>query len=112
VSSLRILRKYDNALVLQYFQLNSRVVGRIVQVAGFALFFRPLPLFVTPSFWGVSAVTDERKKRVPIPHLQTRPATMITAIGLCLLIMLLQLMPAFQNAGLLRMAHATSSSAR
>jgi hypothetical protein len=45
-------------------------------------------------------MTDQRRKREPTPHLHTRPATMITAIGLCLLIMLMQLMqlvPQFQN---------------
>ncbi len=45
-------------------------------------------------------MTDEREKRKPTPHLHTRPATMITAIGLCLLIMLMQLVPQFQNAGI------------
>ncbi len=43
-------------------------------------------------------MTDERKKREPTPHLHTRPATMVTAIGLCVLIMLIQLVPQFQQA--------------
>ncbi len=34
--------------------------------------------------------------RKPTPHLQTRPATMLTAIGLCVIIMLIQLVPEFQ----------------
>ncbi|HYC65594.1 MAG TPA: hypothetical protein VEC14_12750 [Reyranellaceae bacterium] len=38
-------------------------------------------------------MTDERLARVPIPHLRTRPATMLTAIGLCVIIVLLQLAP-------------------
>ncbi len=42
-------------------------------------------------------MTDTPRRRPPTPHLQTRPATMITAIGLCVLIMLLQLVPQFQN---------------
>ena len=42
-------------------------------------------------------MTDERQKREPKPHLQTRPATMLTAIGLCVLIMIIQLVPAFQD---------------
>ncbi|SKA02579.1 hypothetical protein SAMN02745126_03199 [Enhydrobacter aerosaccus] len=45
-------------------------------------------------------MADEREKRKPTPHLHTRPATMMTAIGLCLLIMLMQLVPQFQNASL------------
>ena len=43
-------------------------------------------------------MSDQRKKREPNPHLQTRPATMITAIGLCLIIMLIQLMPEINDA--------------
>ncbi|WIM11293.1 hypothetical protein [Enhydrobacter sp.] len=42
-------------------------------------------------------MTDTPRRRAPTPHLQTRPATMITAIGLCLLIMLMQLVPQVQN---------------
>ena len=42
-------------------------------------------------------MADERKKREPTPHLHTRPATMLTAIGLCVLIMLMQLVPQFQQ---------------
>jgi hypothetical protein len=58
-------------------------------------------------------MTDQRKPqpRKPTPHLQTRPATMITAIGLCLLIMLIQLVPQVQD-GTTRMAGTTSSSIR
>jgi hypothetical protein len=46
----------------------------------------------------MSAMPDQRQKREPKPHLQTRPATMITAIGLCLLIMLIQLVPEINDA--------------
>jgi hypothetical protein len=56
-------------------------------------------------------MTDERKKRQPTPHLQTRPATMITAIGLCLLIMLIQLVPQLQD-GTTRTAGTVSTSVR
>jgi len=38
-------------------------------------------------------MTDHRPKQAPTPHLQTRPATMITAIGLCAIIVLIQLVP-------------------
>ena len=42
-------------------------------------------------------MTDERQQRVPNPHLRTRPATMLTAIGLCVIIMLIQLVPDIQD---------------
>ena len=42
-------------------------------------------------------MTDVRSRRAPTPHLQTRPATMLTAIGLCALIVLLQLVPEVQS---------------
>ncbi len=38
-------------------------------------------------------MTDERLPSAPNPHLRTRPATMVTAIGLCMIIMLIQLVP-------------------
>lgn len=46
-------------------------------------------------------MTDQTKGvgRKPTPHLQTRPATMLTAIGLCVIIMLIQLVPEFQTMG-------------
>lgn len=42
-------------------------------------------------------MTDERHQRVPNPHLRTRPATMLTAIGLCLIIIMIQLVPEIQD---------------
>ena len=42
-------------------------------------------------------MTDQRTRREPTPHLQTRPATMLTAIGLCALIVLMQLVPEVQS---------------
>jgi hypothetical protein len=42
-------------------------------------------------------MTDQRPRREPTPHLQTRPATMLTAIGLCALIVLMQLVPEVQS---------------
>jgi hypothetical protein len=60
----------------------------------------------------MSAMPDQRQKREPKPHLQTRPATMITAIGLCVLIMLIQLVPQIQDAGTPLQTTTISSSAR
>ena len=42
-------------------------------------------------------MTDDRPRRQPNPHLRTRPATMVTAIGLCLLIIAIQLVPDLQD---------------
>ena len=42
-------------------------------------------------------MTNERLARAPTPHLRMRPATMLTAIGLCVIIMLLQLVPETQS---------------
>jgi type II secretory pathway component PulF len=68
-------------------------------MAGPSLYFGSWSIFDQISFRGVSVMTDERKKREPTPHLHTRPATMLTAIGLCVLIMLIQLVPQFQQGG-------------
>ncbi len=43
-------------------------------------------------------MSDERRPQGPKPVLQTRPATMLTAIGLCVLIMVIQLVPDFRDA--------------
>jgi hypothetical protein len=59
----------------------------------------------------MSAMSDQRQKRPPNPHLQTRPATMITAIGLCVLIMLIQLVPEINGAAS-RLPTTSISSAR
>ena len=41
-------------------------------------------------------MTDERRASTPTPYLRTGPATMLTAIGLCVLLMIMQLMPETQ----------------
>jgi len=43
-------------------------------------------------------MSDERRADPTSPHMRTRPATMLTAIGLCVLIMLIQLVPEIQDA--------------
>jgi hypothetical protein len=47
-------------------------------------------------------MTDVRRhpRREPTPHLHTRPATMLTAIALCVLIMLIQLVPVIQDTAI------------
>jgi hypothetical protein len=39
------------------------------------------------------AMPDERRAHAPTPLLKTRPATMLTAIGLCAMIIVMQLVP-------------------
>jgi hypothetical protein len=57
-------------------------------------------------------MSDQKKTvRKPNPHLQTRPATMLTAIGLCVLIMLMHLVPSFQGTGA-RIPTSVTASAR
>ncbi len=44
-------------------------------------------------------MTDERRASAPTPYLRTGPATMLTGIGLCLLLMIMQLMPEIRDGG-------------
>ncbi|MFN4015878.1 MAG: hypothetical protein ACK4JB_11125 [Reyranella sp.] len=55
-------------------------------------------------------MTDERRASAPSPYLRTGPATMLTAIGLCLLLMIMQFMPEMRDAGPLRPFVASDSS--
>jgi len=56
--------------------------------------------FLTKSiFLELSDMTDERRASTPTPYLRTGPATMLTAIGLCVLLMIMQLMPEMRDAG-------------
>jgi hypothetical protein len=81
------------------------MVGRLTSIKGSAEVFDLV-------LWGVSAMTDERQKRAPNPHLQTRPATIFTAIGLCVLIMIIQLVPALQDVSAPLQGTTKVSSAR
>jgi hypothetical protein len=54
-------------------------------------------------------MTDHRQKPAPTPHLQTRPATMLTAIGLCAIIVLIQLVPEIQGAARLPASAITTT---
>ncbi len=44
-------------------------------------------------------MADERRASAPTPYLRTGPATMLTGIGLCLLLVIMQLMPEIRDAG-------------
>jgi hypothetical protein len=43
------------------------------------------------------AMSNERPAPAPTPLLRTRPATMLTAIGLCVILMLIQFAPGMQD---------------
>ena len=55
---------------------------------------------------------DERRAEGPKPVLRTRPATMLTAIGLCVLIMVIQLVPQIRDVGSGRMPSSATAAAR
>lgn len=57
-------------------------------------------------------MSDERRPQGPKPVLQTRPATMLTAIGLCVLIMIMQLVPEFRDSGSSRLPASATTAAR
>jgi hypothetical protein len=60
-----------------------------------------------------SVMADERPAQSPIPVLRTRPATMLTAIGLCLFIMVMQLVPEFSDGGRFsRITHTATTTAQ
>ena len=44
-------------------------------------------------------MSGERRAQSPTPVLRTRPATMLTAIGLCVLIVVIQLVPEVRDLG-------------
>ena len=55
-------------------------------------------------------MSDDRRAKGPTPVLRTRPATMLTAIGLCVFIMVMQLLPQFGEGGLSRIATTTTAT--
>lgn len=60
----------------------------------------------------LSDMTDVRRASTPTPYLRTGPATMLTAIGLCVLLMIMQFMPEIRDAGPLRSSFAVSDTSR
>lgn len=57
-------------------------------------------------------MSDDRGAKSPTPVLRTRPATMLTAIGLCVFIMVMQLLPEFRDSGLTRLSATTTAVAQ
>jgi hypothetical protein len=57
-----------------------------------------------------SVMSDDQRAKGPTPVLRTRPATMLTAIGLCVFIMVMQLLPQFSDGGLNRISSATTTT--
>ena len=56
-------------------------------------------------------MSDDSRVNDPRPVLRTRPATMLTAIGLCVFIMVMQLLPQFSDGGLNRITGTTTTTA-
>ena len=54
--------------------------------------------------------SDSQLGKAPAPVLRTRPATMLTAIGLCVFIMIMQLLPEFRDGGLPRFSPTQPAS--
>lgn len=50
----------------------------------------------------IQRASDSQRGTSPAPVLRTRPATMLTAIGLCVFIMIMQLLPEFRDGGMPR----------
>ena len=57
-------------------------------------------------------MSDDRRAKSPTPVLRTRPATMLTAIGLCVFIMVMQLLPEFRDRGLMRASPTATAVAQ
>ena len=55
---------------------------------------------------------DESGANGPKPVLRTRPVTMLTAIGLCVLIMVIQLVPDFRDLGSSSLPVSATTAAR
>jgi hypothetical protein len=55
-------------------------------------------------------MSDVRRAQSPTPVLRTRPATMLTAIGLCVFIMIMQLLPEFRDGGFSRIVPSTTAA--
>jgi hypothetical protein len=68
------------------------------------------PWFDEAIFKEGSAMSDDRRAKAPMPVLRTRPATMLTAIGLCVFIMVMQLVPQFSDGGLNRITTTTTTT--
>ena len=55
---------------------------------------------------------DDRRAYGPKPVLRTRPVTMLTAIGLCVLIMVIRLMPDSRDPGSSHLPVSATAAAR
>ena len=75
---------------------------------GLAQYFGSLAVVLTKQFSEGSVMSDDRRAKSPTPVLRTRPATMLTAIGLCVFIMVMQLLPQFSDGGSLNRISTTT----
>jgi len=58
------------------------------------------------------AMPDDRQAYAPTPLLKTRPATMLTAIGLCAMIIVMQLVPDIRDMASSRVPATVVAGAR
>jgi hypothetical protein len=79
---------------------------------GLAQYFGPLGRDSLMKPFGVSDMPDERRAQGPKPVLRTRPVTMLTAIGLCVLIMVIRLVPDFRDPGSSTVPISATTAAR
>jgi hypothetical protein len=78
---------------------------------GLAQYSGLLAVVLTKQFFREGSVmSDDRRAKAPTPVLRTRPATMLTAIGLCVFIMVMQLVPQFSEGGFSRITTATTTT--
>ena len=54
-------------------------------------------------------MSDDHRGPSPLPVLRTRPATMLTALGLCVFVMIIQIVPEFRDSGFTRLAATPAS---
>ncbi|CAN5835752.1 hypothetical protein BH11PSE3_BH11PSE3_42790 [soil metagenome] len=55
-------------------------------------------------------MSDARRAQGPSPVLRTRPATMLTALGLCVVVMIMQFMPEVRDGGPGRLTNAATAA--
>jgi hypothetical protein len=96
--------------VIDTFFLNAAILCLMVPTAWPTIQGR-LAAVLRKQFLKGSVMSDDRRAKAPTPVLRTRPATMLTAIGLCVFIMVMQLLPQFSDGGLNRITTTTTTTA-
>jgi hypothetical protein len=98
--------------VIETFLLNPKklcdrfLAGRAYYISGSSV------VLLMKQFLEWFAMPDERRAHAPTPHLRTRPATMLTAIGLCVVIVAMQLVPDIRDVTSSRVTAPVVASTR